>query len=266
MAAGSDQRRAFVVVIDALGAGAEDDAAQYGDEGANTLLHLAQACGGLELPTLAALGLGDIMALPGVAPAAAPGVHGTLSHRGPGKDSTSGHWELFGVVMEHEQPTFPGGLPAELIAVLERATGLAFCGGEAIDGIDAMRSLGEHHMRTGEVILYTSVDSVVQLAAHEDVMPRADLYRACEQARAALSGPYAVGRVIARPFAGPVGAFERTEGRRDYSLAPPSESHLDAAHAAGVAVHGVGKVSDLFAGRGFDARTRARRMPRRWRR
>ena len=129
-----------------------------------------------------------------------------------------------------------------------------------------MRSLGEHHVRTGEVILYTSVDSVVQLAAHEDVMPRADLYRACEQARAALSGPYAVGRVIARPFAGPVGAFERTEGRRDYSLAPPSESHLDAAHAAGVAVHGIGRSPTCSPRAASTARTRARRTPRRWRR
>jgi phosphopentomutase len=252
MGARNDQRRAFVVVVDALGVGAEDDAAAYGDEGANTLLHLAEACGGLELPTLAALGLGNILDLPGVQPDPAPAVHGALTHSGPGKDSTSGHWELFGVVMKHESPTFAGGLPAELVSLLEEATGLRFCGGGAIDGIEAIESLGEHHLQTGEVILYTSVDSVVQLAAHEDVMPRAELYRACEQARAALTGPYAVGRVIARPFAGQPGAFERTAGRRDYALEPPDASHLIAAREAGVEVHSVGKVSDLFAGRGFD--------------
>lgn len=246
-------RRAFVVVIDALGAGAEPDAAQYGDAGANTLLHLAEATGGLDVPVLGALGLGNILELPGVAPAVAPAaVYGTLAHQGPGKDSTSGHWELFGVVCEHAQPAFPAGLPPELVARLEEATGLRFCGGEAVDGLAAIERHGAHHLASGEVILYTSVDSVVQLAAHADVLSEHDLHEACARARAALDGPFAVGRVIARPFDGPVGAFARTAGRRDYSLVPPMRSHLELAHAAGVAVHGVGKVADLFAGRGFD--------------
>lgn len=247
-------RRAFVVVIDALGAGAEPDAAQYGDAGANTLLHLAEATGGLRLPVLGALGLGNILDLPGVPPVATPtAVYGTLAHQGPGKDSTSGHWELFGVVCEQAQPTFPAGLPPALIARLEEATGLRFCGGEAVDGLAAIERHGAHHLQTGEVILYTSVDSVVQLAAHTDVLGEQALHEACARARAALDGPFAVGRVIARPFDGQVGAFARTLGRRDYSLAPPVRSHLEIAHDAGVAVHGVGKVCDLFAGRGFDA-------------
>lgn len=252
MAGPPEPRRSFVIVIDALGAGAEPDAAEYGDEGANTLLHLAQAAQGLRLPSLAGLGLGNIMELPGVPPSASPAMYGTLSHQGPGKDSTSGHWELFGVVAAHPAPAFPEGLPPRLVAKLEEATGLSFCCGRAMDGIAAIGEYGEHHLRTGEVILYTSVDSVVQLAAHEDVLPEAGLHRACAQARAALTGDLAVGRVIARPFTGPPGAFVRTAGRRDHSLVPPLISHLDAAQEAGVPVHGVGKVADLFAGRGFD--------------
>ena len=247
------QRRALVVVIDALGVGAEPDAADYGDEGSNTLLHLAQAEGGLNLPALGALGLGNILDLPGVPPSRSPAVHGALSHQGPGKDSTSGHWELFGVVCDEPQPSFPGGLPETLIARLSEATGLAFCGGEAIDGIAAIEQLGEHHLRTREVILYTSVDSVVQLAAHADVLSEDQLQAACERARAAMSGEFAVGRVIARPFAGRPGAFARTAGRRDYTIQPPAVSCLDLAQQAGVPVHGVGKVVDLFAGQGFDA-------------
>ncbi len=248
----TDQRRAFVIVIDALGAGAEPDAADYGDEGANTLLHLAQAAGDLRLPVLAGLGLGNILALPGVAPSSSPALYGTLAHQGPGKDSTSGHWELFGVVTAAPLPAFPDGLPAALLASLETATGLAFCCGRAMDGIAAISEYGEHHLRSGEVIVYTSVDSVVQLAAHGDVLKEAELHRACSRARDALVGEFGVGRVIARPFTGAPAAFSRTAGRRDYSIAPPGPSHLDAVQAAGVPVHGVGKVADLFAGRGFD--------------
>ena len=191
MGASSDQRRAFVVVIDALGAGAEPDAADYGDEGANTLLHLAKAAGGLRVPALAALGLGNILPLPGVRPSAKPAVHGTLSHQGPGKDSTSGHWELFGVVMERPLPTFPDGLPQELVDLLEQATGLSFCCGLAIDGIAAIEQFGEHHMRTGEVILYTSVRlrrparGARRRAAHAGAAPR--MRRGSRSARPASS-------------------------------------------------------------------------------
>ncbi len=253
MAAPFDQRRAFVVVIDGLGAGAEPDAAAYGDAGANTLAHVARAVGGLDLPALEHLGLGNIEPLEGVTPSIAPVVHGALSHAGAGKDSTTGHWELMGVVSERPLPTFPDGIPDRVVALLAGATGLRFCGGGALDGIAAIDEFGAHHLQTGEVILYTSVDSVVQLAAHEDALPLDRLHEACAAARAALTGADAVGRVIARPFRGVPGSFERGEGRRDFSVAPPSRSYLDAALDRGVPVRAVGKVADLFAGRGIDA-------------
>lgn len=248
-----EQRRAFVVVVDGLGAGAEPDAAAYGDAGANTLAHVARAAGGLDLPAFEHLGLGSIEPIDGVAPSPAPVLHGRLAHAGAGKDSTTGHWELFGVASEAPLPTYPDGIPERVVALLEDATGLRFCGGGAIDGIAAIDELGAHHLDSGEVILYTSVDSVVQLAAHEEVLALEDLHRACAAARAALVGRDAVGRVIARPFHGVPGAFERSEGRRDFAVRPPSRSHLDAVIEAGVPVRAVGKVADLFTGLPFDA-------------
>ena len=247
-----EPRRAFVVVIDALGAGAEPDAAAYGDAGANTLLHVAELCGGLRLPALEHLGLGNILPLPGVAPSPAPVVHGRLAHQGPGKDSTSGHWELMGVVVEHALPTYPDGVPPRVVERIEPAMGRRTCGGGVMDGLAAIAQLAPHHLATGDLILYTSVDSVLQLAAHTDVVSEAELVRACAAARAALTGQDAVGRVIARPFTGRPGAFERTSGRRDFALEPPARSHLDALHDRGVPVHAVGKVADLFAGRSID--------------
>jgi len=245
-------RRAFVVVIDALGAGAEPDAAQYGDAGANTLAHLAERCGGLRLPALEHLGLGNIMPLQGVPPSPAPVVHGRLSHQGPGKDSTTGHWELMGVVSRTPLPTFPDGVPPAIVARIEAATGRRTCGGGVMDGLAAIAELGPRHLRTGELILYTSVDSVLQLAGHSDVISEEDLAAACAAARAELDGADAVGRVIARPFTGPVGAFERTHGRRDFAVPPPGRSYLEALHDRGVPVHAIGKVADLFTGRGVD--------------
>ena len=245
-------RRAFVVVIDALGAGAEPDAAAYGDEGAHTLRHLAEAVGGLDLPALQLLGLGDLGPVRGVPRSPAPALHGVLHHLGPGKDSTTGHWELMGVVLTEPLPTYPGALPPELLARLEAATGRRICGGEALDGFAAIERHGPHHLRTGDLIAYTSVDSVVQFAAHEDVVSQAALEDACAAARIELRGPDAVGRVIARPFRGAPGAFERTLGRRDFALPPPSRSYLDALRDAEVPVFGVGKIDDLFAGRGID--------------
>jgi len=250
--ADNDARRAFVVVIDALGAGAEPDAADYGDAGAHTLRHVADAVGGLELPALQRLGLGNLGPLRGVPRSTNPALHGVLHHLGPGKDSTSGHWELMGVVTPEPLPTYPEGLSPELMARLEAATGCRLCGGEVLDGLAAIERHGEHHLRTGELIAYTSVDSVVQFAAHRDVVAQDDLEEACAAARIELRGPDAVGRVIARPFRGSPGAFERTAGRRDFSLLPPSRSYLDALHDAGVPVHAVGKVDDLFVGRGID--------------
>src|SRR4051794_14553761 len=200
----SDQRRAAVVVIDACGVGALPDAADYGDPpDANTLAHVAEAVGGLRLPTLERLGLGSIVPIEGVAPAREPVLHGRLHPLGPGKDSTTGHWELMGVVADAPLPTYPGGFPDDVVARLEQATGLRFCGNRASDGIAILDDLGEHHLKTGEVILYTSADSVLQLAAHSDRLSETELQAACEQAREVMRGEHAVGRVIARPFTGP---------------------------------------------------------------
>ena len=245
-------RRAFVVVLDACGVGATADAGGYGDAGANTLGHLAEAVGGLELPTLARLGLGNVVALRGVPPVEAPAVHGRLHPVGPGKDSTNGHWELMGVVAEQAPPTYPSGFPADLVAELEAVTGFAFLCNEPYNGVAAIEDFGAEHLATGRPILYTSQDSVLQIAAHVDVLPEADLHAVCARVRAALGPPHVVARVIARPFAGEEGAFRRTAGRRDLSVPPPARSHLDALRDAGVPVRAVGKVSDLFAGVGID--------------
>jgi phosphopentomutase len=246
-------RRAFVVVIDACGAGELPDAADYGDAGANTLVHVAQAVGGLQLPTLGELGLGNVLPLPGVPPSPTPVLHGRLRALGPGKDSTAGHWELMGVVAASAPPCFPDGLPVRLRARVEAAIGSPVICNRPANGIAAIDEFGEAHLRSGAPILYTSQDSVIQLAAHVDVMAPEELYAACVALRDELGdGDDAVGRVIARPFEGRAGAFKRTRGRRDYALAPPAPSYLDALRSAGVAVHGVGKAPSLFAGVGFD--------------
>ncbi len=244
-------RRAFVLVLDACGVGALPDAAAYGDEGTNTLAHVAEAVGGLELPVLASLGLGSILPLAGVAPAVDPAVYGRLCALGPGKDSTAGHWELMGIVLDRPLPTYPDGFPAAAIARLRAAMGHEIVCNRPYNGIAAIDDYGAEHLRTGALILYTSQDSVLQLAAHVERVPIEELYRACAAARAEMSGEHAVGRVIARPFTGAPGAFERTEGRRDFALAPPSRSYLQELVDMGVPTHGVGKISDLFAGVGI---------------
>ena len=226
--------RAAVVVLDACGVGALPDAAEYeGDEGSNTLGHLAERVGGLDLPTLERLGLGSIVPIRGVAPAAPPVVHGRLHPLGPGKESTTGHWELMGVVPQQPLPTYPDGFPPEVVETLERVTGLRFCCNRPYSGTEVIEDFGEHHLETGEVILYTSADSVLQLAAHVDVLSEPELYAACEAARAALTGEHAVGRVIARPFEGRPGDFRRREGRRDYAAPPPGRSYLEEIQDAG---------------------------------
>jgi phosphopentomutase len=246
-------RRAFVVVLDACGVGALPDAAEYaGDEGANTLAHLAEDVGGLDLPVLGRLGLGSILPLQGVPPAAEPVVHGRLHPLGPGKESTTGHWELMGVVPSAPLPTYPNGFPPDVVATLERVTGLRFCANHPASGTEVIEQWGEHHLQTSEVILYTSADSVLQLAAHHDVLSEEELVAACAAARETMTGEHAVGRVIARPFEGVPGAFRRTEGRKDFAVAPPGRSYLDELQGAGVPVHAVGKVRDLFAGVGID--------------
>jgi phosphopentomutase len=242
--------RALVLVADACGVGALPDAASYGDEGTNTLAHVAEAVGGLRLPTLERLGLGSILPLQGVAPAGDSAIHGRLHPLGPGKDSTTGHRELMGVVLERAAPTYPEGFPPEIIARLVEATGRELICNRPYNGIAAIDDFGEEHLRTGALILYTSQDSVLQLAAHVERVPPAELYSACSAAREVMHGEHAVGRVIARPFAGEPGAFVRSEGRRDFALAPPSRSYLQELVDAGVEVHGVGKIDDLFAGVG----------------
>jgi phosphopentomutase len=244
--------RAAVIVMDACGVGALPDAAEYGDPvDANTLAHVAEAVGGLHLPSLEALGLGNITDIEGVPPVDDPVVHGRLHPLGPGKESTTGHWELMGVVPQHPLPTYPGGFPPDVIEALERATGLRFCCNRPYSGTEVIEDFGPHHLETGEVILYTSADSVLQLAAHIDVLSEPELYAACEAAREVMTGEHGVGRVIARPFEGRPGSFHRREGRRDFALPPPGRSYLEEIQAAGLPVHAVGKIRDLFAGVGI---------------
>lgn len=247
-------RRAFVIVLDACGVGALPDAEAYGDDpDSGTLQHVAALAGGLELPVMQSLGLGNIVPLAGVAPAMSPVLHGRVRALGPGKESVTGHWELMGVVPQVPLPTYPHGFPDALIAELQRATGRRFCCNRPYSGTQVIDAFGEHHLRTGELILYTSADSVLQIAAHHDVITEPSLHSLCAAVRALMTGEHAVGRVIARPFIGTPGAFTRTTGRHDYSLQPPSRSYLQELQAASVPVHGVGKIRDLFAGVGVDA-------------
>jgi phosphopentomutase len=243
--------RVIILVIDACGVGALPDADLYGDEGSNTLAHVAEAVGGLRLPTLQRLGLGTILPLQGVPAAHCPAVHGRLHALGPGKDSTAGHWELMGVVVTQAPPTYPEGFPERLVRRLEAAMGREVICNRPYNGIAAIEDFGAEHVRSGRLILYTSQDSVLQLAAHVDRVPVEELYRSCEAAREVMDGDDAVGRVIARPFDGVAGAFRRTHARRDYALAPPRRSYLDELGDAGMPVHAVGKIADLFAGAGI---------------
>jgi phosphopentomutase len=244
--------RAFVIVIDACGAGELPDSADYGDAGANTLGHVAEAAGGLDLPVLTALGLGNIMPLKGAPPAAEPVVHGRLHPLGPGKDTITGHWELMGVITPVPLRTYPDGFPDDVIAALRDATSRGILCNRPYSGTEVIDDFGEQHIKTGDLIVYTSADSVLQIAAHVDVIPPAELYAACAAAREIMTGEHAVGRVIARPFRGEPGAFRRTEGRKDIALDPPSRSYMQELQAAGVPVHTVGKIGQVFNGVGVD--------------
>ena len=242
--------RAFVIVLDACGAGALPDAEDYGDAGANTLAHLAQATGGLDLPTLERLGLGNVLDLEGMPPSARPVAHGRLAPLGGGKDTTAGHWELMGA-SAGAPPVYPNGFPAEVIDAFTAATGRGVLGNSPSEGLAAIAAHGDRHLETGALIVYTSQDSVLQVAAHTSVLSERDLHRHCAAVREVLSGEHAVGRVIARPFEGEPGAFRRTAGRRDFGL-PPGRTYLDELRERGVAVHAVGKVGQVFAGRGIE--------------
>jgi phosphopentomutase len=241
-----------VVVLDACGVGALPDAADYRDAGANTLGHLARESGGLELPMLERLGLGSIIPLEGVARAPEPALHGRLHALGPGKDSTAGHWELMGVVMDTPLPTYPEGFPSEVIELIGAASGRGVLCNRPSNGIEAIEQFGSAHLDTGSLIVYTSQDSVLQVAAHVELVAPDELYSVCRLVREQLPPAHAVGRVIARPFKGSTGAFERTDGRRDFSVAPPARSYLEELRDEGLEVHTVGKVGQLFAGVGID--------------
>jgi phosphopentomutase len=245
-------KRAFVIVLDACGAGALPDAADYGDAGANTLGHVSEAAGGLELPVLQRLGLGDVLPLVGVPSSPKRVVHGRLHPLGPGKDTITGHWELMGVITPVPLRTYPDGFPADVVDQLHDASGRGILCNRPYSGTAVIEDFGERHLATGDLIVYTSADSVLQIAAHVDEVPPAELYAICLAAREVMSGEHAVGRVIARPFRGRPGAFERTEGRRDYALPPPGRSYMQELQAAGVPVHTVGKIGQVFDGVGVD--------------
>jgi phosphopentomutase len=244
--------RVIILLLDGVGCGELPDAADYSDQGSNTLANLAKAVGGLSLPNLTALGLGNITPIQGVpAQAHARASFGRMAEQSAGKDSTTGHWEVAGLVTHEPFPLFPHGFPPELVHSFERAIGRKTIGNVAASGTEIVKELGEEHIRTGYPIVYTSADSVLQVACHEDVFPPEELYRICRKARGLCSGRFCVGRVIARPFAGKPGSFKRTARRKDFSCAPPLPTLLDNVKEAGLPVTGIGKVDDLFAGRGF---------------
>lgn len=245
-------RRVVLIILDGVGIGALPDAGDYGDCGTNTLGHVLDKCGGLQLPHLSRLGLGNIDSFPFLSPSTAPlGCYGRMRECSKGKDTTTGHWEIAGLIQAEPFATYPQGFPAEIINKFTAATGLVPLGNIAASGTDILRDLGEQHLRSGRPIVYTSADSVFQIAAHEDVIPVTKLYDICEKARQILN-PYRVGRVIARPFLGDGPAtFKRTPRRHDFSMPPGGETILDRLLDAGQTVYGVGKIRDIFAGRGL---------------
>jgi phosphopentomutase len=248
-------RRALILVLDGVGIGAAPDAAKYGDVGSDTLGNLARAVGGLALPNLEAAGLGRIKPLEGVKAVPSPrGASGMMCPHSAGKDSTTGHWEIAGVHLAKPFPTYPNGFPREIIERFEHETGRGVIGNVVGSGTAIIDDFGAEHVRTGKVIVYTSADSVFQVAAHESIVPLPELYAACEKARAMLVAPNDVSRVIARPFTGEPGAFKRTANRRDFSIQPPDQTLLDALAAHGIPRTGFGKVDDLFAGRNITTR------------
>jgi len=242
--------RVIWIVLDSVGIGELPDAADYGDVGRNTLVHIAQSRP-LALPTLVRLGLANIAWLPNLAPAAAPiGAFGKGATHSPGKDTTTGHWEMAGIWLDQAFPVYKHGFPPEIIHEFERQIGRQTIGNKPASGTEIIKELGEEHIRTGKPIVYTSGDSVFQIATHEDVIPIAELYRMCEIARKILDGPHKVGRVIARPFTGTPGNFVRTSRRHDYAVEPPKPMLLDVLAERGVPVFGIGKIHDIYNGRG----------------
>jgi phosphopentomutase len=246
--------RVILIVIDSVGVGALPDAAAYGDEGSDTLGNIAARVP-LRLPALRALGLGRVARLGGNPPAAPAAAFGRMAEASPGKDSVTGHWELMGLVLDRAFPVFPDGFPAGLVQEFERRIGRGTLGNKAASGTAIIEELGDEHVRTGKPIVYTSADSVFQIAAHERVVPPAELYRFCEIAYELTVDGLGLGRVIARPFVGDSGAYARTANRRDFAIRPPRDTLLDRLKAAGWPVVAIGKIEDLFAGRGITRAT-----------
>ncbi len=247
-------RRVIITVLDGAGVGFLPDAALYGDEGANTLKNIFIKHGPLKVPNLAGLGLGQLVNIDLESASCMKNAYfyGKMAPQSPGKDTTSGHWEIAGLVLEKAFPLFPGGFPETVVKSFEDAINREILGNMAASGTVIIEDLGVEHLETGKPIVYTSGDSVFQVAAHEDIVPRDLLYEWCGAARKILTGDYAVGRVIARPFIGKPGSFKRTKGRRDYSLPPPGETLLDYTHKANKTVGVIGKVADIFANRSID--------------
>jgi phosphopentomutase len=246
-------KRCLILILDGVGIGALPDAADYGDEGSNTLVNLAKSSGGLHLPVLEKMGLGNIDDIMGVERVAKPNsCFGKMAERSPGKDSTSGHWELCGVILEKPFPTFPNGFPDEIISEFETKIGHKILGNMPASGTEIIKRLGDTHIQERRPIVYTSADSVFQIACHKDVFSIEELYSFCRTAREIMKGKYSVARVIARPFTGKAPDFYRTKERKDFSLAPPEPTLLDIAQQHGIRVTAIGKVDDLFSHRGFD--------------
>ena len=243
--------RVIWIVLDSVGIGPMPDASDYGDEGRDTLGNICKSRK-VELPNLSRLGLTNIKPLPGLVSVEHPaGAYGRCRLASPGKDTTTGHWEMAGIILEKPFPVYPHGFPAEIVAEFEQKIGRKIIGNKAASGTEIIAELGEEHMRTGFPIVYTSADSVFQIAAHVDVIPLAELYKMCEIAREILQGPNEVGRVIARPFDGQPGNFKRTADRHDYAVPPPAGMLLDRLSDRHIPVYAVGKISDIFLGRGI---------------
>jgi len=244
-------QRVLLIVLDGLGIGELPDADEYGDKGSNTLRNMADAVGGLNLSNLESLGLGFLGEFKGIAmPSQLKGCYGKMAEASKAKDTTSGHWEMMGVIVDKPFPTYPDGFPGEIIDAFEKAIGRKVLGNKPASGTEIIKELGPEHMRTGSPIVYTSADSVFQIAAHEEIIPVEDLYRMCEIARGLLKYPYNIGRVIARPFVGRKGSFIRTPRRKDYSVSPFKKTVLEYLIEGGMDVISIGKVKDIFAGKG----------------
>lgn len=247
----NSNRRVMLIVLDSVGVGALPDAHLYGDEGSNTLGNIAQRVK-MELPNLQKLGLANIIPLEGIEPVEQPlGAYGKMAESSPGKDTTTGHWEMAGIILEQSFPLYPEGFPKEIIDQFEKEIGRKVLGNKPASGTVIIEELGAEHLETGRPIVYTSADSVFQIAAHEEIIPLDELYGFCQIARKILQGEHGVGRVIARPFVGNLGSFQRTANRQDFSLPPPADTILDLIKKAGKEVVGVGKIENIYAGRGL---------------